>query len=249
MLRWIGLLRSLAVYYAPWSRRAWLRFSRSILRPGDLVFDVGAHVGTRARAMRRAGARVIAIEPQPFLAGFLRRTLPRDIPVVEAAVGRAAGEGALAVSRRHPSVSSLQPEFVTQAKQSPGFERVRWDDTEQVAVVTLDSLIASYGYPDYIKIDVEGFESEVLRGLSHPVALLSVEFLPGFSHLTAAVMDQLTQWGEYRFNPVVGEKARFAWSEWRDARHTRQWLEGLPAGSQSGDLFARLSLREERPSE
>ena len=60
MDRWLGLIRSLVIYHNPLTRLAWRRFYRDLLDPGDLVFDVGAHVGTRARAMRAAGARVVA---------------------------------------------------------------------------------------------------------------------------------------------------------------------------------------------
>ena len=240
MDRLFGLLRSLAVYYAPGKRRAWARFYRDILDPGDLVFDVGAHVGTRSRAMRVAGARVVAIEPQRLFARFLRRTLPRDIELVEAAVGAESGDVDMAVSRRHPTVSSLRTDFVEQATETPGFQHVRWDRTERVRVVTLDQLAEEYGHPAYVKIDVEGFESEVLAGVTTPPPMVSVEFLPGFAAHTHAAMERLSQLGDYRFNPVVGESAQFSWSEWRDAEQTRTWLDGLPVESESGDLFARL---------
>lgn len=239
MDRVFGFLRSLAVYYAPWKRRAWTRFYRDVLDPGDLVFDVGAHVGTRSRAMRLGGARVVAIEPQRLFARFLRRTLPRDIYLVEAAVGAESGDVDMAVSRRHPTVSSLRADFVEQATQTPGFQHVRWDRTERVRVVTLDQLATEYGHPDYVKIDVEGFESEVLAGVTTPPPMVSVEFLPGFAAHIHAAMEQLQTLGDYRFNPVVGESAQFLWSKWRDAEQTKTWLDTLPVDSESGDLFAR----------
>ena len=43
------------------------RLYGQFVRPGDLVFDVGAHVGDRIAAFRRLGARVVAVEPQPAL--------------------------------------------------------------------------------------------------------------------------------------------------------------------------------------
>ncbi|SIT07663.1 methyltransferase, FkbM family [Roseivivax lentus] len=241
MDRWLGFLRSLVIYHNPVSIRAWRRFYREILTPGDLVFDVGAHVGTRARAMRAVGARVVALEPQQPFAGFLRRTLPRDIHLIEAAAGRSESEAEMAVSSRHPTVSSLRTDFVEGAATAPGFDHVRWDRVQRVRLVTLDGLIAQFGRPSYVKIDVEGFELEVLGGLSEPLPLLSVEFLPGFPHLTHAVIDRLCALGEYRFNPVQGENGGLLWSDWRDAGATRAWLGTLPAEATSGDLFARLS--------
>jgi hypothetical protein len=63
-----GVLRSLRIYYGDGKRRAAMdRLYGEFVRPGDLVFDVGAHVGDRIAAFRRRGARVVAVEPQPAL--------------------------------------------------------------------------------------------------------------------------------------------------------------------------------------
>lgn len=239
--RWLGLFRSLVVYHNPWRVRAWRRFYRGLLAPGDVAFDVGAHVGTRARAMRGAGAKVIAIEPQALFVGFLRRTLPRDITLIEAALGDEEKVARMAVSSRHPTVSSLQDSFVADAGAAPGFGHVRWDREQLVTVTTLDRLIAEFGQPRYIKIDVEGYELDVLSGLSRPVEMISVEYLPGFPDLARAVMERLGEMGAYRFNPLVGEKAAFLWPDWRGLEATVAWLGTLPPDAPSGDLFARLA--------
>ena len=240
MKRWLGFARSLLIYHHPASLRAWRRFYCEILRPGDLAFDVGAHLGTRARAMRAAGARVVALEPQALFARFLRRTLPGDILLVQAAVGAHEGVSRMAVSSRHPTVSSLHRAFVADAADAPGFSHVRWDRSEQVRVLTLDALIATHGLPAYVKIDVEGFEIEVLAGLSQPVPMLSVEYLPAFPALTHAVLKRLELLGDYHFNAVVGERPGFLWHDWRGAAAVQDWLHTLPRDAPAGDLFARL---------
>lgn len=237
---WLGLLRSLVIYHNPVRTGPLRRFYRDLLRPGDLVFDVGAHVGTRARAMRAAGARVVALEPQEPFSTFLRRTLPRDIRLVEAAAGGVETVAEMAVSSLHPTVSSLKAGFADEAGSAPGFGHVRWDRVQRVQVTTLDRLIAAEGLPRYVKIDVEGFELEVLSGLSQPVEMVSVEYLPGLPDLTLSVIDRLQQLGSYRFNPVRGESGRFLWDDWRDAESTRTWMKGLAADGPSGDLYARL---------
>lgn len=240
MQHWLGLARSLLIYHNPATIRAWRQFYAQILRKGDLVIDVGAHVGSRTRAMRHAGARVVALEPQSLFARFLRLTLPRDIVLIEAAAGGTETVARMAVSSRHPTVSSLQAAFVDAAPNAPGFGHVRWDRSESVRMVTLDSLIARHGMPAYVKIDVEGFEIEVLSGLSQPVPMVSVEYLPGFAGLTLQVIARLEELGPYRFNPVVGERSGLLWSEWRDGAAVRDWLATLPKDAPSGDLFARL---------
>src|SRR5262245_29006022 len=89
-----GLLRSLRICYGRRRRRSALdRFYRPFIKPGDLVLDVGAHVGDRLAAFRRLGARVIAVEPQPALVRTLRLRYGRDrgVAIEPVAVGRNAG--------------------------------------------------------------------------------------------------------------------------------------------------------------
>ncbi|MEE4298820.1 MAG: FkbM family methyltransferase [Pseudomonadales bacterium] len=241
MQRWLGFARSLVIYHNPATLRAWRRLYGELLTPGDLAIDVGAHVGTRTRALRGVGVRVLALEPQALFARWLRHTLPRDVVLIEAAAGPRATTAELAVSSRHPTVSSLQTDFVEGAAEAPGFGHVRWDRRERVTMVTLDDLILEHGAPAYVKIDVEGFELEVLAGLSQAVPLISVEYLPGFPRLTEAVLERLETLGRYRFRPIVGERSGFLWDDWRDAAAVRRWLATLPADAPSGDLFARLS--------
>src|SRR5215813_4312309 len=89
-----GVVRSLRIYYGDRQRRAAMdRFYRQFVKPGDLVFDVGAHVGDRVAAFRRLGARVIAVEPQPALVRTLRLLYgrDRDVLIEPVALGRNAG--------------------------------------------------------------------------------------------------------------------------------------------------------------
>lgn len=235
-----GLARSLAIYYGrPWRQRRLARFYGGLMRPGDLAFDIGAHVGSRARALRAAGARVVALEPQAPFAAFLRLTLPADVTLVEAAAGPAPGEAELAVSRLHPTVSSLAA-LPAVASGAPGFAHVRWDARQRVRIVTLDGLIAAHGLPAFVKIDVEGFEAEVLAGLTRPVPLVAVEYLPQMPAAAQAAVRRLAALGRYRFNPVPGEGQAFLWPEWREAGETLVWLDGRSVAEGSGDLYARL---------
>ena len=174
-----GLARSLVIYRArPWSIARLARFYRGIVGPGDLAFDIGAHVGNRTRALVRAGARVVALEPQRLFHAFLSRDLPAAVTLLPLAAGRAPGRATLAVSRLHPTVSSLAEGFPARMRRAPGFEGVDWDAAETVEVTTLDRLIADHGLPRFVKIDVEGAEAEVLAGLSHAVAWIAFESLP-----------------------------------------------------------------------
>jgi hypothetical protein len=89
-----GVMRSFGVYYGRNSHSVEKdRLYAQFVKPGDLVFDVGAHVGDRVASFRRLGARVVAIEPQPALAFTLKTLYGRDrnVAIESKAVGRSDG--------------------------------------------------------------------------------------------------------------------------------------------------------------
>ncbi|MEQ8968690.1 MAG: FkbM family methyltransferase [Azospirillaceae bacterium] len=222
-----GLARSLVIYRAaPGTRRRLTRFYRALLPPEALVFDVGAHVGHRTGALRAAGARVVAIEPQPACLAVLARVFRRDpaVTVVPAALGAEAGEAVMRISRRHPTVSTLHADWIETVSADPGFGRVRWDAEARVPVETLGSLIARHGEPAYIKIDVEGGEAAVLAGLDRPVGLISFEALAAAPDAAAAALARIEALGAYRYNLVRGEADAFAYSDWVEAGELRRRL-------------------------
>jgi FkbM family methyltransferase len=238
---WLGLARSLAIYRArPWRQRQLAAFYAGILRPGDLAFDIGAHVGNRTRAMLAAGARVVALEPQAAFHAFLARDLPPGATLLRLAAGPAQGEAELAVSRLHPTVSSLAADFPARMRADPGFSAVRWDSRERVEVTTLDALIAAHGLPRLIKIDVEGFEAEVVAGLSQPVPWVAFEYLPAALAPAEAAIARLAALGRYRFNLVTGEATGFSLPGWLDATAIRPGLDAAARSGRSGDVYARL---------
>jgi hypothetical protein len=84
-----GVIRSLRIYYGDRRRRGALdRHYAGFAGAGDLVFDIGGHVGDRVASFRRLGARVVAVEPQPALAATLRLFYGRNPAVtIEQPVG------------------------------------------------------------------------------------------------------------------------------------------------------------------
>ena len=238
-----GIARSLRMYYPdPFHTGRMQRFYAQFIRPGDLCFDIGAHVGSRIRAWSRIGARVVAVEPQPACMRLLRRWYggKPNVRLVESAVGAAPGEGVMLVSRRAPTVSTLSPAWVSTVTRLPSFAVHRWDGAVPVAVTTLDELIARYGEPVFCKIDVEGYEPEVLRGLSRPLRSLSFEYIPVAVGAALACLDRLSSLGAYEFNASPGETMQFQFPAWVGGPEMAGWLQGLSGEDRTGDVYARL---------
>ncbi|HZN76303.1 MAG TPA: FkbM family methyltransferase [Micromonosporaceae bacterium] len=240
-----GIARSVAMYHGvPFRHRRMVRFYRQFLGPGDVGFDIGAHVGSRIPAWRRLGARVIAVEPQPDCLRVLRLLYGRDagVVVLPVAAGAARGQARLALSTATPTVSSLSRRWIQSVATDPGFARVRWDRSVEVDVVTLDDLILRYGTPAFCKIDVEGFEAEVLAGLSQPLPALSFEYLPPAHDAALAALAEMERLGAggYRYNYAPVETMRFASERWLEAGELTRLLEHFRPLGRSGDVYASL---------
>ena len=239
-----GVFRSLRIYYGGRGRRAEMdRFYRRYVSPGDLVFDVGAHVGDRVGTFRRLGARVIAVEPQPALVTTLRLMYGRDPGAIiePVAVGRNEGRVELKINAANPTVSTASQAFIRSAQGAPGWEGQQCDRPIQVPHTTLDALIARHGRPSFVKLDVEGFEAEALAGLSDAVAALSFEFTTIQRDLAMACVERCVVLGYRRFGAVLGESLRFVHDTSLDAIEMRRWIADLPAGANSGDVYAELA--------
>jgi FkbM family methyltransferase len=149
------------------------------LKSGMLIFDIGANMGNYAALFAKRGAKVIALEPQPFCYGFMRYRFLFNgaIKLIQAASGEREGTMQMTVSSAH-TLSSLNTEWIKKVNDSQRFKQhgPTWDEKIDVHVTTLDKLIGVHGTPDYIKIDVEGFEKNVIAGLSQKVRCVSFEF-------------------------------------------------------------------------
>jgi FkbM family methyltransferase len=223
-------------------RRKARRFYRQFVPQGGLCFDVGANMGERTEVFVDLGARVVAVEPQPDCAETLRRRFKAGVEVVEGALGAQSGEAELLVANYH-TLASLSREWVEAVQASGRFSAYSWDRSIVVPVLTLEELIARVGEPDFCKIDVEGFELEVSRGLGRPLAALSVEFDFERAASRIAAVEHLARLGMTRFNFSYGESMELALSDWVGSAEIIAFLEAVPKRIEVfGDVYSRREL-------
>jgi len=147
-------LTHVATTAKPYTRR-WFR-----PRLGDVVVDVGASIGRFSLAAARAGASVVAVEPNPETFKVLATNVGlngfRNVRLVNAALGEREGEAELHLPLVRQGSASLRGDW----------ERRFATRTVCVRVKTLDGLVEELGLEriDWLLVDVEGYELEVLRG-------------------------------------------------------------------------------------
>ena len=240
----LGLARSLLIYYGkPGRALRDRRFYAQFIGRGSLVFDIGAHVGNRVGVFLKMGASCVAVEPQPLFAGLLHKLYGRHpaFTLVGSAVGRSESSTILHISRRTPTVSTTASAWKESVGRSPSFAGVIWEDSVSVAVTTLDTLINRFGAPDLCKIDVEGSELAVLQGLSRPLPLLSLEYIPAARAEAAACVARLEDLGSYRYNWSQGESQRLREESWLAPEEMTSRLQEMKFDDPSGDFYARLN--------
>lgn len=191
-----------------WEREvteALLRF----VRPGHVVYDIGANVGFMSTAVAARfggeGVRVYAFEPQPSLARAIAVTAKLNgfagLHIYPLMLGKASGRGTLFLPAHSIHASAVSRETGAQEISCP--------------VTTLDDLVAAgmLPPPDVIKIDVEGSEWDVFQGArqtlaaTRPVIVFESDVnATRFSYSRRQLCDLLREAGPYRFYSIDGDR-------------------------------------------
>ena len=237
------MFRSRLIYdYKPFNRKKMVRFYSEFIKPGDLCFDIGAHTGNRTGTWLSMGAIVVSAEPHPAFIRLLQKKYahnPRFL-LESKAIGSISGRARLQISRMNPAISTLSDQW---KKIMTDFEpALAWEDCADVEVQTLDELLARYGSPVFCKIDVEGFELEVLSGLSVPVPALSFELFPTTPERTIACIKTIGKLGSYEYNWSLTESFKMKSPSWLNASGMIHTIKSY-SGRKSGDIYARLQSR------
>lgn len=210
-------------------------FWDNFVKPNDLVFDVGAHIGAKTDAFLARDARVIAIEPQSACVQRLREKFADNdnVTIVSNGMSDHSGTEELSVCTVAPTISTIASQWKTGR-----FAGYNWDQTTTIEVTTLDSVISEFGLPSYCKIDVEGYELQVLLGLTQPIPLLSFEFTIEFIENVKRCLDHLATLGYTMFNLAIGENDRFHFPLWVSALEIIEFVRTSSDPVLWGDIYA-----------
>ncbi|QQE10876.1 FkbM family methyltransferase [Planctomycetota bacterium] len=214
-------------------------YRKHICVPSDgLIFDVGVNRGFKSVLFRQMGASVVGIEPLPECIDELDTRFSKDphYKLVSKALGDSAGTAQL----RRADVSAM----CSMSDAWVDLGRTNKSDYIEVEVTTLDQLIEQYGEPDFCKIDVEGYEPEVLAGLNTGIKNLSFEFTPIISKLGISCINHLESLGTYEYNKSAMDSGdmKLDFKEWLDAEAMTKIMLEMEAATEwqkAGDIYAR----------
>lgn len=220
-------------------QKEWVDFYAQFIQDGDLCFDVGANVGDRTEVFRKLGAVVVAVEPHHWCVQRLTRRFKNSdrVHIVAKGLGNEIGQQDFMISS-DLQTSSMSLEWIASVKNR--LSNYSWDVVQQVEITVLDALIETYGQPAFCKIDVEGFELQVLQGLSRPIKSVSFEYTPERLQPAMDCLHYLASLGKYAFNYSSSDTKKLALSNWVFLEEMQEILEQLRYRTDSGDVYARL---------
>lgn len=219
-----------------------MRFYAEFVKKGDICFDVGANYGNRVAPLLKLGASVVAIEPQIECLAVLHGKFGSKINIVPKGLGEKEGSKTFYIANES-TISSFSEDWINAVKKDR-FKEYSWEQQEEVQMTTLDNLINEFGHPAFIKIDVEGYELEVLRGLSAPAKVISFEYtVPEQFQKIGMCIDQVLKANSNVIcNYAIGEDTEWALPAWLNVddflRHTET---DLFLNSGFGDIYLKSS--------
>jgi len=182
--------------------------SKRFVHPGDLVFDIGANVGVFTKIYLDLGAEVVAVEPCPAAYSRLVRRFP-NTKCINMALSDEVGYSRIYIDDyNHTRFAVGTGTTMIKSAANPIGHH------ETVYTSTLNSLISTYGTPDFTKIDTEGYEPKILSTLREPLPALVFEYWPEMDKEKKSfeILDSL---GHYEYNcQRSGNYSELMFDEW-----------------------------------
>lgn len=224
-----------------------MRIFENIINKKNLVFDIGSNIGDKSNIFLNLGSRVIGFEPQfECYSRSISRFRNNDNFICEnIALDKKPGQERIYIASYH-TISSMSEKFIIESKKER-FTGYNWDDGRIVNTDTLDNMISKYGRPDFIKIDVEGYELNVLEGLTEPIKLISIEFNPELCDITKSCIEYIDSLnsGNTLFNYGYRDEGDFRYDNWVSKYEMIDYIESVNDFKfEFGDVYCKNTIME-----
>jgi FkbM family methyltransferase len=184
-----------------------LAFYKKVLgTDNNLFFDIGANIGDHTKMLSNLSRKTVTLEPDKKNFHILSTRFSGNsrVQLVNKAVSNQSGEATFYIEEEGSAFNTLSDKWVNvlENEDESRFNKKAFKKSYVVKTVTLDELIGEYGKPDFVKIDVEGFEKEVIEGNNIPISKLCIECnLPEFLDETVFIIEHLHKLNPaYKFN-------------------------------------------------
>lgn len=206
-----------------------MKIFENIIKRGDLVFDVGSNMGEKSEIFIGLGSKVIGFEPQRECYTSTLSKFNGNPNFIGENVGldKKVGKETIYIASYH-TISSMSEKFIEESKKER-FADFNWDNKREIDTDTLDNMVSKYGKPKFIKIDVEGYELNVLEGLSDQIDYISVEFNPELCDVTISCIEYIDSLnnGNTSFNYGYRNDEDFKYDKWVSKGELIKYLESV----------------------
>jgi FkbM family methyltransferase len=214
-------------------------FYSQFIGVNKLFFDIGANIGFKTGVFRSLDVNVVTVEPQKKCFEILLKKFGKDhrIKLVNKGISDHRGELKIKIS----SSTSLISTFSDKWQKDGRFNDFVYDGEQTVDVITFDDLVSSYGVPDFAKIDVEGYEYEVISGLTKKIPCISFEFTSEFFADSIKILNHFSSLGFTEFNYGQGEKMKLIYTKWISKADLVRDINSQIESDKNlwGDIYAR----------
>lgn len=174
----------------------------------NLIYDIGANIGTTSDIFKNISKKVVSFEPNPHLKEILENKFKNTNVIVDGrGISNHNGIQKFKIASYH-TISTFSEDWINTSRFSNGFT---WSDGIDVTTVTLDSIIDEYGIPDYIKIDIEGYEYEAISSFTKliPNMVVGFEWAEEQKTKIELTLNHLVNLGYNKFSYTLADKVLF----------------------------------------